>query len=259
MKPRKPSNVTVKVPPRALVRIGCAGWSIAPSNAPAFPRNGTHLQRYAEVFNCVEINSSFYRPHRPETYRKWAESVPPAFRFSVKMPKAISHIARLRACSKQTDEFLSQAMSLGKKLGCVLLQLPPSHAYEAAVVTRFFKRIRIIYGGPLACEPRHASWFTSKVGRALRKHQVALVAADPAKMPRAAVPGGDHAFEYARLHGSPRMYYDAYPSAAIDRIARRLLRDNTATHERWGIFDNTALGYATLDALAVVERLSRLD
>ena len=72
-------------------RIGCAGWSIPKAHAGAFPAVGTALERYAQVFDCVEINSSFYRSHRPSTYERWAASVPDHFRFSVKMPKQITH------------------------------------------------------------------------------------------------------------------------------------------------------------------------
>ena len=256
MKAPKSRRIATKKDSRSVLRIGCAGWSIAGAHA-AFPAEGIHLQRYAQVFNCVEINSSFYRPHRVETYRKWAETVPADFRFSVKMPKAISHTARLRACGKLVDAFFAEIGGLGNTLGCVLLQLPPSHAYDAAVVSRFFKRVRASYAGPLACEPRHASWFNSRVARALRKQCVALVAADPAKVPRAAVPGGDHSIEYARLHGSPRMYYDAYSAAALARLARRLRRPAAHTTERWVIFDNTALGHSIPNALDIQQRLRR--
>lgn len=111
----------------------------------------------------------------------------------------------------------------------------------------FFQRLRARYDGALACEPRHPSWFHADVDRALRSLGVARVAADPARVPRAAVPGGDRSRVYLRLHGSPRMYYDAYPAAALARIARQLGRWPRA----WCILDNTALGHATENALAL--------
>jgi uncharacterized protein YecE (DUF72 family) len=70
-----------------LIFIGCAGWSLGREYWPQFPAEGTHLQRYAARFNGAEINSSFYRPHRRQTYERWADSVPEGFRFSVKVPK----------------------------------------------------------------------------------------------------------------------------------------------------------------------------
>src|SRR5690349_12428290 len=69
------------------VRVGCAGWSLPKEHADRFPAEGSHLERYAACFPAVEINSSFYKPHRPTTYARWAASVPPDFRFSVKVPK----------------------------------------------------------------------------------------------------------------------------------------------------------------------------
>lgn len=239
---------------RPIVRIGCAGWTLPAVHRARFPGEGTHLQRYADVFDCVEINSSFYRPHRPLTYRKWAESVPAGFRFSVKMPKAISHLARLRHCDSMLEQFLAQAEQLGEKLGVLLLQLPPSLAYDSRSALRFFEHLRARHDGAVGCEPRHPSWFKPEVEHALRERRIARVAADPAIVPSAASPGGDRACEYRRLHGSPRMYYDAYPQAMLERIGQRLMRPSDAVVERWCIFDNTALGHATTDALALMRK-----
>jgi uncharacterized protein YecE (DUF72 family) len=228
-------------------RIGCAGWSIPKAHAAAFPSEGSTLERYAQVFDCVEVNSSFYRPHRPATWRRWADSVPARFRFAAKMPRAISHDCRLRACDGLVDGFLDQVGELGDKLGWLLLQLPPSLVFDAAVALSFFERLRERHGGPLACEPRHRSWFRGAVDQELRRFGVSRVAADPARVPRAALPGGDRSRIYLRLHGSPRMYYDAYPPPTLERVARRLRNAPSA----WCIFDNTALGHATGDALAL--------
>lgn len=241
---------------RPELRIGCAGWSIPAAQARHFPASGTHLARYAQVFDAVEINSSFYRPHRALTYRRWAGSVPAHFRFAVKMPRLISHELRLRA---EADEalapFLDAVAELGARLGALLLQLPPSLRFDAAVADRFLRTLRARHAGPVACEPRHASWFDASATALLRRHRIARVGADPARVPRAALPAADRSVEYLRLHGSPRIYYDAYPPAALDRLAQRLMRASTRTRTRWCIFDNTALGHAAADALALIERL----
>ncbi len=234
-----------------IVRIGCAGWSIPSAYATRFPGGGTHLQRYACVFNAVEINSSFYRPHRARTYRSWAESVPPTFRFSVKMPKVISHEKRLEGCDRELIEFLDQAICLGEKLGCLLIQLPPSLAFDPAIVSPFLHRLRQSHLGPIACEPRNTTWFSTTSEDILRNFGISRVAADPACTPRAALPGGDYFTEYTRMHGSPKIYYDAYSSTTIASIRQRMNRAITPSSERWCIFDNTALGHATGDALAL--------
>jgi len=238
------------------LRIGCAGWSLRTEHAALAPGNGTHLERYAEVFDAVEINSSFYRPHRPQTYARWAQSVPEGFRFAVKMPKAISHGKRLRDCVDELDVFLAQVRELGATLGVLLLQLPPSLAFERRSACAFFDAVRARHAGAVACEPRHASWFDAGVDADLRERGIARAAADPARVPRAVVPGGDHACEYLRLHGSPRVYYDAYDDAALERVAKRMARPSTRTSERWCIFDNTARGHAFTDALALQARVA---
>jgi uncharacterized protein YecE (DUF72 family) len=235
--------------------VGCAGWSIPAEYANEFPDGNSHLARYAQVFSAVEINSSFYRPHLPATYRRWSATVPKAFRFAVKMPRSISHMARLRDCRPALETFLGEVDSLDGKLGCLLLQLPPSLVFEAAVVLPFFDLLRQLYKGPVACEPRHATWFHGTVSTALRERGIARVAADPARFTQAAVPAGDHSMQYLRLHGSPRMYYDSYPNALLQLIAQRLQRPCERTAERWCIFDNTAQGHATGNALAVTRLL----
>lgn len=250
-----PANRPSSPPSIPAVFVGCAGWSIPASQANHFPSAGSHLQRYAQAFNCVEINSSFYRPHLPATYRRWADAVPPEFRFAVKMPRTISHQARLKDCEAALQAFLAEVDQLGRKLGCLLLQLPPSLAYAPLVVLPFFEDMRELYPGPVTCEPRHASWFTADVDRQLAERGIARVAADPARWPRAAVPAGDPTLQYLRLHGSPRMYYDSYSDAVLRRIFDKLQRASRHTEQRWCIFDNTANGHATTNALAVAGRI----
>jgi len=175
--------------------------------------------------------------------------VPTGFRFAVKMPKAISHTKRLRDCGGEVQAFLDQASCLGAKLGILLLQLPPGLAFDPGVVLPFLDDLRKRHHGAIACEPRHASWFNANVDAALRERKITRVAADPARVPRAAAPAGDRRAEYLRLHGSPRMYYDAYSDETLVRLARRLTRPGKRTRERWCIFDNTAEGHAIDDAL----------
>ena len=107
------------------IHVGCAGWSIPRQYAEHFPEWGTHLERYAQRFPAVEINSSFYRPHRPATYARWAASVPASFQFAVKVPREISHMRRLRDVADPLERFLSEVEALGTALGPVLVQLPP--------------------------------------------------------------------------------------------------------------------------------------
>src|SRR5205809_97187 len=106
--------------------VGCAGWSIPKQHAHCFPAHGTHLERYAQRFPAVELNSSFYRPHRPTTYARWAASVPENFQFAVKVPREITHTRRLVDVTEPLECFLGEVQALGAKLGPLLIQLPPS-------------------------------------------------------------------------------------------------------------------------------------
>jgi uncharacterized protein YecE (DUF72 family) len=239
----------------AAFRIGVAGWAIPKDHRSSFPDDGSHLARYAARFNAVEINSSFYRPHRPATYTRWAASVPPDFRFSAKVPKTITHKQRLTDAEPLLDSFLAEVTCLRDNLGPLLVQLPPSLAYDAAAAEPFFTAFRERYDGALVVEPRHPTWFTDDVARRLSAHRVAQVAADPAVVPAAAEPGGWGEVVYVRLHGSPDIYYSNYDDAYLDRLADRLRDFATRAGEVWCIFDNTARFAATPNAAGLVRRL----
>jgi uncharacterized protein YecE (DUF72 family) len=230
-----------------VVHVGCAGWGLPPAEAEAFPGPGTHLERYARILPAVEINSSFYGPHRLETWQRWAASVPATFRFSVKVPRQITHFRRLREPEPPLDAFLAQVRELGEKRGPLLVQLPPSLAFDERVAVAFFEALRERHAGPVVCEPRHATWFGRGPDGLLREHQIARVAADPSPVPAAARPGGWPQVAYWRLHGSPRTYVSAYSKPFLRRLAESLRR-TAARAETWCVFDNTAAGAAVGNA-----------
>ncbi len=230
---------------RPTALIGTAGWSIPAQERARFPEAGSILERYAQVFAAVEINSSFYRPHLPATYRRWAESTPPAFRFSLKMPKQISHVAKLQNCDAELDKFLFETSHMGDKLGCLLLQLPPSLAFNENM-ERFFEALRQRFGGPVAFEPRHASWLEPPARTLLKSKKLWMVHADPSPIDLDIA--NIDAPHYLRLHGSPRIYYSAYGADHLTRYAALL---DQGDGSRWCIFDNTAAGAAIADALAL--------
>jgi uncharacterized protein YecE (DUF72 family) len=234
--------------------LGCAGWSLPREQWPRFPRQGTHLQRYAACLNAVEINSSFYRPHRPQTYARWAQSVPSGFGFSVKLPRYITHELRLRDCDTALDEFLAQCLQLGDGLGCLLVQLPPSLSYDPIIAGGFFTALRQRFPGPVVLEPRHASWV--QADGLLQDYQIGRVAADPPVIADGDAPKGWQGVRYWRLHGSPRIYHSAYETerlCALAEVLRASLEEGIPT---WCIFDNTASGHALVDALALQAMLA---
>jgi uncharacterized protein YecE (DUF72 family) len=241
------------------ILIGTAGWSLPRAEQSHFPTSGSHLERYASRFPAVEINSSFRRSHKAAIWSRWRDAVPPRFRFSVKVPKAITHTARLEGTSDLVAAFIDEISLLKGKLGVVLVQLPPSLDYDATVAAKFFENLRARTAVAIACEPRHESWFAADADALLREFNVARVAADPARMPAAAEPGGSRQFSYFRLHGSPKIYYSAYSDEFISRLAARLRRKATDERTVWCIFDNTTLGAATRNALDLAPALGRIS
>jgi len=233
----------------ATLRIGTAGWAIPAAVRDRFPAEGSGLERYAARLGAIEINSSFYRPHRASTYARWAASVPADFRFALKLPKTITHGARLVECGALLAAFAEQIAPLGARLGPLLVQLPPSLRFESAVVVDFFATLAGTIATPAVCEPRHLSWFTPEADAVLADHRIARVAADPALCEAAALPGGWLGLTYHRLHGSPQMYRSPYSDEQVQTLAAQVVQGGAA--ESWVIFDNTASGAALPNALAL--------
>ena len=242
MKRPEPDN------PAELLRVGCAGWSLPSAHAAQFNDGPSALHRYATRFPVVEINSSFYRNHKPETYARWAQSVPDGFRFSVKVPRTISHECGLRGAVSLLDPFLRGVEQLGNRLGALLMQLPPKLAYDGRSASAFFQALRRRTAVAVACEPRHASWFTATADAMLARNHVARVAADPARNPQAALPGGARHWSYWRWHGHPRMYYSNYEENDLRVLAQHAI-EAAEQGPAWIILDNTAHGYAVPNAL----------
>jgi uncharacterized protein YecE (DUF72 family) len=239
------------------LRIGTAGWTIPKLAAEQFAGAGSHLQRYARRMNAVEINSSFYRPHRKTTYERWAATTPDDFEFSVKIPKQITHEKRLRDCADELKQFLDEVGGLDNKLGPLLIQLPPSLAWNETITRGFFTILRAAHSGAVVCEPRHVSWFGDEPTRQLAEFGIGQVAADPSVVAGAAVPGGDFETCYFRWHGSPRIYYSSYDLSALAALTARLIRSESLSRDVWCIFDNTAEGAAIQDALELMRLVTQ--
>lgn len=235
-----------------IARVGTAGWAVPAKNRDQFVTADSALTRYASRFDVVEINSSFYRPHRAATYERWAQCVPESFRFSVKCPRAITHEAKLCRVDNELKTFFDQVAGLGPKLGVILVQLAPKLELSETTANQFFMSMRALYEGPIVIEPRHADWFEPMADQLLVDYRIARAAADPARAPAAAIPGGAHGLRYYRLHGSPRTYFSAYSDEYLDRLAGLI---GAVKEPTWCIFDNTGGGAATENALYLRELL----
>ena len=234
------------------MRVGIAGWANPPSQRIHRGGGRSHLSYYSQHFSCVEVNSSFYKPHLSKTYVRWRDETPAQFLFSVKMPRSITHEAGLRHARGEVLRFYEEISHLQPKLAVVLIQLPPSLEYFGSVARTFFSHLPALRGVKIACEPRHSSWFTPSAEDALRRAHVSRVAADPAGHIQSGSPGGDPNCAYFRWHGSPHTYYSKYAGAQLEKFL--LLARNSAAKKAWCIFDNTAR-YASWENALVFQKM----
>ena len=170
-----------------MMRIGCSGWSYAhwqgrlyPSTLPA----SRWLERYAECFDTVEVNATFYRLPKRGTVARWAEITPDGFCFAVKGSRYLTHVRRLRDLPDGVARLaeLLEPLSASGKLGPLLWQLPPTFRRDDE---RLATALAALPRGRQALEFRDPSWFTEDVYSLLREHEVALVVADRAGLPEA--------------------------------------------------------------------------
>jgi uncharacterized protein YecE (DUF72 family) len=228
------------------IRVGVAGWSVPTALRRPEDAEKSLLEQYAALFRAVEINSSFYRPHRLATYQRWSASVPADFRFAVKVPRLITHEKRLIGCDEDIVAFMSCVRGLGDKLGALLVQLPPGAAFNASAASEFFQALRGQTSTSVVCEPRNPSWFAPGVDRLLDEFRISRVSADPVPQGcdlRVGDRGAHSGIVYVRLHGSPRMYYSAYSPGYLEEL-RSTLAAQAVSRQVWCIFDNTASGAA---------------
>ncbi|MBS0419455.1 MAG: DUF72 domain-containing protein [Proteobacteria bacterium] len=235
--------------------VGTAAWTNPPAEREARPDGTSHLQHYAARFNAVEINSSFYRAHQRSTYERWKQSTPAGFRFSVKVPRCVTHESALKHCRTELREFQEQVAGLGRKLRILLFQTPASLAFESRAVARLLASLSPGHSCKIAWEPRHPSWFTAKAQEMLARHGVTRVVADPARCPEAGKPPAGAGLIYYRLHGSPRMYYSAYSADFLQELHKDMLGSG---REVWCIFDNTAR-HASWDNARYLQQLFDSD
>ncbi|HEU4582461.1 MAG TPA: DUF72 domain-containing protein [Polyangiaceae bacterium] len=238
--------------------VGTSGWSLARSVAPGSSPELTGLERYAEYFNAVEINSTFYRSPRPSTLERWRDSTPAGFRFAAKLPRVLTHEAALEVSAREVREFCQLMGRLEPKLGPLLVQLPPSLSFDAALARRLFTQLARAGAGQVVLEPRHPSWFSAQTEELLIRHRVARAAADPARGGDPLQPAGCKDFAYFRWHGSPRRYFSSYSPEALAALARQIRRLGAARSraDLYCFFDNTALGAAAINALSLKAELA---
>lgn len=238
---------------RATLWIGTSGWSYPHWRGVLYPegaKSADYLGLYARVFPTVELNASFYRMQQAATYGKQAAAVPEGFVFAVKAHRSITHEMRLEGVEARWREFVSSAMALGKKLGPVLLQFPPSFRCRPDLLEAFLgERQRDAGEAPrLAFEFRHASWFESGILDLLRAHGAAMVLADSSRYPRAPLEITAR-FTYLRFHGPEALFASSYSATQLREWARRIREWISGGLDVYAYFNNDAEGCAVRNAL----------
>ncbi|MGI8770946.1 MAG: DUF72 domain-containing protein [Acidobacteriaceae bacterium] len=233
------------------IRIGISGWTYKPWRGVFYPERMPHARELAfaaERFRSIEINGTFYSMQRPSSFARWAQQTPDDFVFSIKGPRFITHMLRLRNVEQALANFFASGiLALGPKLGPILWQLPPNFQFDAERLESFFQllpanssmaaqmaeRHHARFNGRVltvtdkrrpirhAMEIRHPSFVCGEFVRLLRKYHIALVCADTVAWPRLVdVTAG---FVYCRLHGSEELYVSGYEQAAIEEWCGRVL------------------------------------
>lgn len=233
------------------IRIGISGWRYTPWRGVFYPEKLTQkleLSYASSKFNSLEINGTFYSLQRPTSFTRWKADTPEDFVFSVKGPRFITHIRRLRDVEIPVSNFLaSGVLLLGKKLGPFLWQFPPSLQYDHELFENFCKIlpmngaaatemarhhdkwVRTEEGAEIpaempirhAIEIRHKSFANAEFVALLRRYKVALVCADTPEWPRLMDLTSD--FVYCRLHGSEKLYANGYDDKSLDDWATRVV------------------------------------
>lgn len=231
------------------IYIGTAGWNLPVEFQDFFSKKGSHLERYAQSLNSVEINSSFYKDHQYKTYKRWSDSVPEDFRFSVKLSRHFTQETSLLE-TENLAAVLEGISGLGNKWKVLLVQLPPSLEFEAESAEAFIDVLKEnLKGIDIVWEPRHISWTQQKALQLLSRYQISKVMADPEPCQLSDKEQSQVDFiRYLRLHGSPQIYKSRYDERVLRRISEQV-KTQVKKKSVWCIFDNTTYGYASKNAL----------
>ncbi len=227
------------------IRIGTSGWTYKHWQGIFYPSglsNSKWLEFYSEHFDTVELNASFYRLPKRETFEKWKARTPDGFLWSVKASKFITHTRRLEDPAEPLGRLYGVTAGLGEKLGVILFQLPPSLTYDERMLRNFCKKLdpRVRH----AIEIRHQSWIDDQAFSLLTEFNIALCVADTAgRYPSCEVITAD--FGYIRLHGSQKLYASEYSEVELRNWAEKVHIWNKDT---FIYFDNDYEGYAVNNA-----------
>ncbi|HEX9024533.1 MAG TPA: DUF72 domain-containing protein [Geobacteraceae bacterium] len=240
----------------AVVHVGCSGFSYPDWQGIFYPEGLPQrrwLAHYSSVFSSVELNVTFYRLLKPDTFERWREETPPGFVFAAKGSRFITHVKRLAEPEGPLERFFSGVTHLGEKLAAILWQFPPGLTCDTERLGRFLEALKP-YLLRNALEFRHESWLREEVLEMCRAHNAALCMADWPPFIAASPLTAD--FVYIRRHGEGGSYSSCYSLAELGADAQRI-RTYLATGRDVHIyFNNDYHGYAPRNALELTGLLA---
>lgn len=246
----------------ARIHIGTQGWSYPDWVGTFYPPGSKQedwLPFYGDVFDTVELDTTFYHPPRPSVVRSWERHTPPGFRFSAKVPQRITHESRLSNMGGHLKDFVESLAPLGEKLGPLLVQLPAEFERDAGTVGVLERFLAVAPTEVrLAVEFRHASWLVPATCDLLRRHRAALAWTEWRDLPR--LPEVTAEFLYLRWLGD-RREIAVYDRVQVDRGAEfdeweaQLKRALPAVREVYGYFNNHWAGHSPASANELKRRL----
>ena len=242
-------------------RVGCSGWNYASWRGRFYPRDlpvARWLEYYATRFDTVEINNSFYRLPDRSTFASWRTHVPPAFRFTVKASRFLTHMKRLLDPDEPLQRLFSSVSGLGPRLGPVLYQLPPTLAIDLPRLDRFLRALRRSSSGTRlhVVEFRHPSWYIADTFELLTRRRVAMCLHD--KLGSVITEPIVGPFVYVRFHGTTGRYHGSYPRRQLDRWAHLFAEQVHRGRRVFAYFNNDPEAVATANALTLREMIERI-
>jgi uncharacterized protein YecE (DUF72 family) len=236
--------------------IGTSGWSYPHWKGVFYPHDvpsALWLPHYASRFDTVEINASFYRVPAEKTFLNWRDATPDGFVFAVKVDRRITHYQKLREVRQLWESFVARCALLGKKLGCLLLQFPPSFHLDLQALADLL--CLVPSGMRCAFEFRHQTWFAHEAYHLLSAHGAALCRSSAPRFPDADVATAD--FVYVRMHGGTSLYSSKYSDAELRRWSAGLRKRLKEGRDVYVYFNNDAHGYAVENALTLRRLLQK--
>lgn len=238
---------------KGKIHIGTSGWSYKHWRERFYPvqlKAIQYLEYYATYFRTTEINTSFYHLPLPGTVENWVKTVKAGFYFCPKISRYITHVKKLNDPEQTLPRFFDIFDPFRKKLGPVLIQLPPNLAFNQEKTIGFFTALKKYKGYKFALEARHESWFTEECFKLLRKYKIAFVIADAGeRWPSFSEVTSDHI--YLRFHGKTG-YDSLYSPQQIKSYAKKMLHWKQQGYTIWAFFNNDGNAYAIKNALQLI-------